>query len=190
MDSRERILEAAMELIQEKGEQVETISVREICKRADVGLGLVNYYFGSKEKLMEECVERLINGIVARFRGIREETKEASPFEKLRFLGNMTFEFLFTHAAVSRISVLTDMQSPKAGDNTHRTHESYLPLVAACRPDWDEDTVKRKTLCLITIMQQAFLRREIVSQMLGIDLGKPETRRAFHEQILHDILEG
>lgn len=102
----------------------------------------------------------------------------------------MTFEFLFTHAAVSRISVLTDMQSPKAGDNTHRTYESYLPLVAACRPDWDEDTVKRKTLCLITIMQQAFLRREIVSQMLGIDLGKPETRRAFHEQFLHDILEG
>lgn len=190
MDSRERIVQAAMELIQEKGEQVESITVREICKRADVGLGLVNYYFGSKEKLMEVCVERLINGIVARFREIREETKEASPFEKLLFLGNMTFEFLFSHAAVSRISVLTDIQTPKAGDNTHRTYESYLPLVAACRPDWDENTVKRKTLCLITTMQQAFLRQEVVSQMLGLDLTKPENRRAFHEQLLHDILEG
>lgn len=190
MDNRERIVEATMELIQEKGEQAGNISVREICKRADASLGLVNYYFGSKEKLMEECVERLINGTVARFQGIREETMEASPFEKLRFLGNMTFEFLFTHAAVSRISILTDMQSPKAGDNTHRTYEAYLPLVAACRPDWDEDTVKRKTLCLITVMQQAFLRQEAVSQMLGIDLTKPETRRAFHEQILHDILGG
>ncbi len=190
MDSKERIVQAAMELIQEKGEQVENISVREICKRADVGLGLVNYYFGSKETLMEESVERLINGIVARFQGIREETKEASPFEKLLFLGNLTFEFLFTHAAVSRISVLTDMRSPKAGDNTHRTYESYLPLVSACRPDWDEETVKRKTLCLIAVMQQAFIRQEAVSQALGIDLTKPENRRAFHEQILHDILEG
>lgn len=190
MDSKERIVQAAMELIQEKGEQVENISVREICKRADVGLGLVNYYFGSKETLMEQSVERLINGIVARFQGIREETKEASPFEKLLFLGNLTFEFLFTHAAVSRISVLTDMRSPKAGDNTHRTYESYLPLVSACRPDWDEETVKRKTLCLIAVMQQAFIRQEAVSQALGTDLTKPENRRAFHEQILHDILEG
>ena len=28
------------------------------------------------------------------------------------------------------------MRSPKENDNTHRTYLAYLPLVAACRPDW------------------------------------------------------
>lgn len=45
MDHREAIIQATSSLIEEKGEQLNTITVREICKRAQVGLGLVNYYF-------------------------------------------------------------------------------------------------------------------------------------------------
>ncbi len=189
MDSKEEIMQAAIELIEESSEHLEEITVREICKRADVGLGLVNYHFGNKDKLIEQCVERIINGIVEQFQSIREKTEGFTSFEKLEYLGNMTLDFLFEHYAVSRISILTDMQSPKEGDNTHRTYAAYLPLVAACRPDWDESTVKRKTLYLITVMQQIFLRHETVSQMLGIDLRKRENRIAFHAKVLHDILE-
>ena len=101
----------------------------------------------------------------------------------------MTLDFLFEHAAVSRISVLTDMQSPKECDNTYRTYAAYLSLVSACRPDWDTATVRRKTFCLITIMQQTFLRHETISKMLNIDLSQKDNRSAFHTQILHDILE-
>lgn len=189
MDNKEAIIQATIKLIEEKGEHLEEITVRDICKNAGVGLGLVNYHFGSKEKLIEMCVERIINGIVERFQNMREEAKALSPFEKLEYLGNMTLDFLFEHSAVSRISVLADMQTPKANDNTHRTYVAYLPLVAACHPDWDETTVKRKTFCLITIMQQIFLRYETISKMLYIDLSQRDNRRAFHTQILHDVLE-
>ncbi len=189
MHSKEAILQATMKLIEEKGEHLEEITVREICKRAGVGLGLVNYHFGNKDQLIEQCVERMINGIVEQFQNIRERTETLAPFEKLEYLGNMTLDFLFAHDAVSKISVLTDMQTPKEGDNTYRTYAAYLPLVAACRSDWDESTVKRKTFCLITVMQQMFLRQEIISQMLGVDLRKREDRRTVHTQILHDVLE-
>lgn len=189
MDNKEAIIQAAIALIEEKGEHLDEITVREICKRANVGLGLVNYHFGNKDKLIELCVERMVNGIVEQFQSIREKTEGVTPFEKLNYLGNMTLNFLFDHYAVSRISVLTDMQTPKLNDNTHRTYEAYLPLVSSCRPDWDEETVKRKTFCLITVMQQVFLRQETISQMLGIDLSIEEVRGEFHTQILHDILE-
>ncbi len=188
MDSKEAIMQATIGLIEENGEHLEEITVREICKRAGVGLGLVNYHFGNKDKLIEQCVERIINGIVEQFQNIREKTERLTPFEKLEYLGNMTLDFLFEHYAVSRISVLTDMQTPKCNDNASRTYAAYLPLVAACRPDWDESTVKRKTFCLITVMQQMFLRYETISQMLSVDLRKRENRRAFHTQVLHDIL--
>ena len=189
MDSKEAIIQATVELIEEKGEGLKEITVREICKRAGVGLGLVNYHFGNKDKLIEQCVERIINGTVERFQDIREKTEGLAPFEKLEYLGNMTLDFLFGHDIVAGISVLTDMRTPKEGDNTHRTYAAYLPLVAACRPDFDEATVKRKTFCLISVMQQLFLRREAVSRTLGVDLGKKENRRALHTQILRDILE-
>ena len=144
MDNKEAIIQATIKLIEEKGEHLEEVTVREICKRAGVGLGLVNYHFGNKDNLIELCVERIINGIVENFQSIREKTKDLPPFEKLEYLGNMTLDFLFEHYAVSKISVLTDMKNPKPNDNTHRTYAAYLPLVAACRPDWDESTVKER----------------------------------------------
>lgn len=189
MDNKDSIIQATIALIEEKGEDLETITVREISKKAGVGLGLVNYHFGNKDKLIELCVEHIVNGIVEQFQSIREKTEGFTPFEKLEYLGNMTFDFLFEHYAVSRISALTDMKNPKTGDNTHRTYAAYLPLVAACRPDWDEHTVKRKTFCLISVMQQTFLRYKTTSAILEIDLSQKENRRAWHTQILHDILE-
>ncbi len=189
MDNKETIIQATIELINEKGEQMTDITVREICKRANVGLGLVNYHFGNKDKLIELCVERIVNGIVALFGSIREKTEALTAFEKLDYLGNMTLTFLFEHYAVSKISILSDMRAPKEDDNTHRTYLAYLPLVSACRPDWNRETLERKTFYLITVMQQSFLRHKVIQQLYGIDLTLPEERKAFHETILHDILE-
>lgn len=189
MENKERIIQATIDLINEKGEQINDITVREICKKANVGLGLVNYHFGNKDRLIELCVEHIVNGIVDRFHSIQKEIEECTPFEKLNYLGNMTFTFLFEHYAISKISILSDMRMPKEDDNTHRTYLAYLPLMSACRPDWDEKTLERKTLSLITVMQQSFLRYKVIMQFYGIDLTLPEERRSFHEAILHDILE-
>ncbi len=189
MDTKEAIIQSTIDLIHEKGEQMDGITVREIAQRANVGLGLINYYFESKDKLIELCVERIVNGIVDAFHTIREQTENLSAFDKLAYLGNMTFSFLFEHYAVSRTSILSDMRIPKDDDNTHRTYLAYLPLVSACRPDWDEETLKRKTFYLITVMQQSFLRHKVIGQLYGIDLTNAKERKRFHETILHDILE-
>ncbi len=188
MDAKEAIIQAAIDLINEKGEEMNTITVREICRKANVGLGLVNYHFGNKDRLIELCVERMVSDIVDIFRSIQEKTAQFSAFERLEYLGSMTFTFLFEHFAVSRISILSDMCTPKEDDNTYKTYLAYLPLMSACRPDWDEETLERKTLCLISVMQQSFLRHDVIRQLHGIDLTVPEERKAYHRSILHDIL--
>lgn len=188
MDNKEAIIRATIALIEERGEDIGSITVREICKRAQVGLGLLNYYFENKDKLIDLCVEKIINGIVEKFAEIREQTSDCTPYEKLDSLGNMTLNFLFDHYAVAKISIMTDMRTPKENDNTHRTYLAFFPLVAACRPDWDNDRIKRATYCLITSMQQAFLRHEIILLTQGADLRNSEERRVYHSQMLKDIL--
>jgi AcrR family transcriptional regulator len=55
MDKKEIIITTAINLFGQKG--FEGTSVREIAAGAEVNLAMINYYFGSKEKLFESIVE-------------------------------------------------------------------------------------------------------------------------------------
>ncbi len=55
-DKKEHIINVAVELFAEKG--FEGTSIRDLAARADVNVAMVNYYFGSKEKLFAAMVER------------------------------------------------------------------------------------------------------------------------------------
>ena len=55
--TRTRILEAALEVFAEKG--FDGATTREIATRSATNLGLIKYYFDSKEKLWREAVDRV-----------------------------------------------------------------------------------------------------------------------------------
>ena len=55
MDKREHIITHALALFAERG--FEGTSIRDIASRADVNVAMINYYFGSKDKLFEALVE-------------------------------------------------------------------------------------------------------------------------------------
>lgn len=58
-EPKQRILDAALELFAEKGFKATTI--RDICKKAEVSLALVNYHFKNKQALYEEIVTGAVN---------------------------------------------------------------------------------------------------------------------------------
>ncbi|GAC1442572.1 MAG: TetR family transcriptional regulator [Sediminibacterium sp.] len=54
-DKKEQIMNAATELFAEKG--FEGTSIRDLAAKAGVNLAMINYYFGSKDKLFEAMIE-------------------------------------------------------------------------------------------------------------------------------------
>lgn len=56
MDKKDHIIAVAIELFAEKG--FEGTSIRELAAKADVNVAMVNYYFGSKDKLFEAIIEK------------------------------------------------------------------------------------------------------------------------------------
>src|SRR3954462_9040046 len=56
VDKREHIINTAIKLFATKG--FEGTSIRDLAAKADVNVAMVNYYFGSKEKLFESMVEQ------------------------------------------------------------------------------------------------------------------------------------
>jgi len=78
--SREKILQATWELIQAEG--IESITARKIASQAGTNLALVNYYFGSKEQLINEVVKQRLQAFREAFEVLDETT--LAPMARLR----------------------------------------------------------------------------------------------------------
>ncbi|MGF6357199.1 AcrR family transcriptional regulator [Paenibacillus sp. 4624] len=59
-ETKEIILQTALEMIKQDG--FEKITIRNIAKHSNTNVALVNYYFGSKDKLISEVVQILLSG--------------------------------------------------------------------------------------------------------------------------------
>jgi AcrR family transcriptional regulator len=58
--TKEKILDATLEFIQKEG--FEAVTIRKIAELSATNISLVNYYFGSKENLLSEAIEVILNG--------------------------------------------------------------------------------------------------------------------------------
>ena len=107
VDKKDQIIQAAIDLFAEKG--FEGTSIRELAARADVNLAMVNYYFGSKEKLFEAMVEQKANSTLAQLEEI--ESSNAGEMEKIeaiiesyvdRFINQHKFNRVIHHELMLR----------------------------------------------------------------------------------------
>lgn len=97
-DKREEILDVAEKLFSEQG--FEGVTVREISKAADINIAMVSYYFGSKEKLYEEVIDRkLISTDLIRSKILDKSSCKEALFAFIdlfvdRFFENSQFQIL------------------------------------------------------------------------------------------------
>lgn len=100
MDKKEQIINAAIDLFAQKG--FEGTSIRDLASAASVNVAMVNYYFGSKEKLFEALVEMK----AASNRGVLEnvlQDAKLSSMEKIFKVIDIYIERLFTNRKFHRV---------------------------------------------------------------------------------------
>ncbi|MDD3839830.1 MAG: TetR/AcrR family transcriptional regulator [Clostridia bacterium] len=85
--TREQIIEAALEILSKKASF--QLTTREVVEKANVNIAAVNYYFGSKDNLIEQAIEFLLKKLYE----ILNEMKDDSVPPKKR-LYNFSFKFL------------------------------------------------------------------------------------------------
>lgn len=80
VSTKENILNVTLELI--KSEGFEAVTVRKIASLANVNIALVNYHFGSKQKLISEAVKVLLTSFQESFEVL--DDLALSPRERLK----------------------------------------------------------------------------------------------------------
>ena len=99
-DKKIHIINHAVELFAEKG--FEGTSIRDLATRAGVNVAMINYYFGSKEKLFESLVEER----ASYSRGILDEiahNASYSAIEKIEHIIDAYINKLFTNRKFHRV---------------------------------------------------------------------------------------
>src|SRR5882672_7085282 len=99
-DKKAHILNVAMQLFAEKG--FEGSSIRDLAARAGVNVAMVNYYFGSKEKLFESMVAQKASYT----RGVLDEIVKntaLSDIEKIDAVIDTYVDRLFTNRVFHRV---------------------------------------------------------------------------------------
>lgn len=81
-DTRERILQAALEAFSERG--FDGARTRDIAARADVTVGLLQYYFGSKPKLWKAAVDLAFLEMSGGLETLLADPRPADDRERLR----------------------------------------------------------------------------------------------------------
>ena len=87
-DKKEHIINKAIELFAEKG--FEGTSIRDLAAKAEVNVAMVNYYFGSKEKLFEAMVELK----AAYLKGVIEEVSKDNSLNEIQKLDRIVESYV------------------------------------------------------------------------------------------------
>lgn len=180
---KENIIDATTELIQRSNGDIKNITARAIAEKAEVGLGLINYHFKSKDNLITICVQRIIEKVIA---GFNIEKKYNSDKERLTAWAVYVFDFLFENAAISRISILGDLQSYTESCNSVHTQKGFM---MALTKDIDDKDKPLLSFILTSAMQTAFLSGTVVKDMLGYDFEEKADRAAFIERLVIVLFE-
>ena len=182
---RETIVKATIELIEKSDGDINSINTRAIAQRAQVGAGLINYHFQTKENLIELCVERMIKQVISSF---SPPVSEQTPIEQLKITAKLVFDFLMDNPAVSKISILSDYRNPKPGDNTMMSAAGFSRTLSKLKIPEEERFIL--ALAFTSIMQALFLRKDQDAGLPGYDLNNKAQRDTLLDLLIDTIFGG
>lgn len=188
-DIKELLIDQTIALIKESDGKPESITARAIAQRSNVALGLINYHFGSKDNLLAECSNKMINDLLSSMKPGLMKAKDDGLTDRERLTGyaKQTFEYLFANRAIVKMSILSDFRSYGADTNSALTQRGFQ---MALRGDISEKSKRLIAFGLASSMQTAFLAADESKKITGYDLNTKKGRGSFIEDTVNMLMGG
>jgi AcrR family transcriptional regulator len=186
LEAKKQIIEVTKGLIREYGD-ASKITIRDICNKANVGVGLVNYHFQTKENLINTCIQEIIENLISGFDAL-EESLLLEPLEKIKYLLKLNMKFLVDNSGLSKVSIMGDLISGDTNDNSYQTRDAYLRLLKKIYGQRKtEYEIKVILYTVISTLQVVFLRMEVIKKTDGLDLLDEKQRDMFINSIVEMV---
>jgi len=181
VNPRERILDATRQLINERPNP-QTITIRQIAKRAGVAIGLINYHFQSKDNLIKEAIVTTV-GILENLWQQSAADLEGDARIKLKKLMKINAKVGTDNPEHAQILIKHILL-----DGEFDVPLVILPLLREIYGDEKSEQEQRTlALALIVTVQVAFIRYKAFWRYLGVDLFDEDQREMWMDNFV-DLL--
>ena len=188
-DKKQHIIDHAMKLFAEKG--FEATSIRDLAKAADVNIAMVNYYFGSKEKLIETIVDKKASYMKDIIEEL-EANKTISEIDKVHVLIDDYVERLLSHPNFHKV-----LYKELMANNRQDLHEFLTQTLARNAKNFAaiiENGIKRKVFnkvdamltvaSIIGTVNQVMLSKNMCNKLLE----KPTEHEPYQDNVFRKRL--
>lgn len=181
LETIERIKTATREILDECGD-AESITVRQIAQRAGVGVGLINYHFGSKGRLLQQIVTERIEQLAQELADRREPG--LSPERKLSGMMKTLFTFGAEYKTLMQVLIRESFESGNM--------DAAMAIVPLLRdilgPEADEMRLRIMALQILQPIQVSCLAPEKLNLYCGINLENAAQRDKFVDSLIGNLI--
>jgi AcrR family transcriptional regulator len=193
--TREQLLDASIVLFARHG--FDAVTTGQIAEAAGLTQSMVHYHFGSKSKLWEEAMARLMHRRGRLFRAQARDLVGLDPVEKLKALIRRLVEANAANPDYVRIVV---QEGTTPTPRLTWLVETYLRpgfgvFDQALREAMDAGAIRRRpihdvTNAITSAASLSFALHAVVDDLYGVDLTDPERVRSFADTIVDVIFAG
>lgn len=179
-DKKSRILNVVVDLLN-KQEDLSLLTVRQIAKMADVNVALINYYFKTKDELIQEAVARVMENYTTSL--FQVQPGKSTINRIIDFVINIT-DFSFQNYYLSKYAIQHDMQS----GSINTSSILMIPLREHYKSEKSDLELKLLAMQIIVPMQSLFLHADKINGFLYVDVYNKQTRDQILKQIIENVL--
>ncbi|OHD55722.1 MAG: hypothetical protein A2Y33_13860 [Spirochaetes bacterium GWF1_51_8] len=187
--TKDKIIKSTLQIMSKDG--VHSITVRKIATAAKVNIAAINYYFGSKESLIQESLKSFMETMNVMFSVLDDKTK--TPLDRLEVFFQQMMEYQVKSPALTR-SIFSGLIG-KVPDDKHLAEDEknrfakFKVVAGEITGIKEEELLSMKAILLMSGILQPIMLGSYLKYLAGFDFSKPADRKKYLDFLLASILK-
>lgn len=184
--AKQRLIDETIKMICE-GKKPSEITVSDITKKAEVGNGMVNYHFQSKDNLIRIAVKKVMS-CATNLLSEKMKIKESLPVkERLALILKECMDFIAENSEIAKIAILDNLENDEGESYLLSKEELYINCLKEIYKE-DDHKAWSKNYLIVSYLNYIFLKAENVKKEIGFDFYNKIERDNFIEKLVNDLI--
>lgn len=185
-DAKERLIDVTIKMICQ-GKKPSEITVKDITETAELGNGMVNYHFQSKDNLIRLAVKKVMNCATNKLSEKMKANQNESPVKRLTIILKEVVNFIADNSEISKIAILDDLENNQGTAHLLSSEETYNKCLRDLYGD-SKHKLLIKNYLIAGYINYIFLKAEKIKNETGCDFYNKEDREKAIETLVDELI--